>query len=430
MKAASTSVAKRVAVVGAGISGLASAYLLHRAGHQVSVFEAGSYFGGHTNTVDVTLEGKTWPVDTGFLVFNDRTYPNLIALFAELGIPAHESDMSFSVSLDNGRLEWAGTNLNTVFGQRRNLFSPRFLGMVRDILRFNRLSPQYLQETSAEPATLSQLLERHRYGQAFRDDYLLPMAAAIWSSAPRDILDFPAATFLRFCTNHGLLQVSDRPQWRTVKGGARQYVQTILGHLPDTRCNTPVLAVARRPEGVDVTTATGTERFDAVILATHAPQSLAVLSDADAEEAAILGAFRYQANLAILHTDTQLLPKRSSLWSAWNYFGGQSVGQQRPVCVSYLINRLQPVPFRSPVVVTLNPVWEPAAGTEIARFNYEHPVMDTAAIRAQEWLEGIQGRGGVWHAGAWTGYGFHEDGLRSALRVARHFGAMPSWGTL
>jgi predicted NAD/FAD-binding protein len=422
---------KRIAVIGAGISGLASAYFLNRR-HEVVLYEAGAYLGGHTNTVDVTLEGRTHGVDTGFLVYNERTYPNLIALFEELGVDSIASDMSFAVSMDGGALEWAGTSLDTVFAQRANLCSPRFLRMLWDLLHFNRNASGYLRQTGGEPLTLGQLLARQGYGAGFRDDYLLPMAAAIWSSAPRDILDFPAATFLRFCLNHGLLQVNGRPRWRTVAGGARHYVQKIAATLPACRLGTPVRAVRRGAAGgqVQVHTDAGADTYDEVVFATHAPATLGMLTDADAGERAILGAVRYQPNTAWLHTDTALMPQRRKLWSAWNYLSGARVDGARPVCVTYWLNQLQALPFQTPVLVTLNPHAPPRADAVLARFEYDHPIMDQAAIAAQQQLAQIQGVRGAWYAGAWCGYGFHEDGLKSALRIAAAFGAAPAWASL
>jgi predicted NAD/FAD-binding protein len=420
---------QRVAVVGAGIAGLASAYLLARR-HRVTLFEAADYLGGHTHTVDVRVEGIDAPVDTGFLVFNDRTYPNLIALFDELGVVSHRSDMSFSVSVDGGRLEWAGTNLNTVFAQRRNVLSPTFLGMLRDILRFNAAADRHLETASRDRCSVGELLAAEGYGAPFQHHYLLPMAAAIWSSAARDILQFPAATFLRFCLNHALLQVNSRPPWRTVLGGGRTYVTRIAATLDDIRLNTPVRGIRRDADGVTVMTdAAGPARFDAVVLAGHAPASLQLLDDADAQERGVLGTVRYQRNVAVLHTDPALLPRRRRVWSAWNYLSGHA-GQRdgrQPVCVSYLINQLQPLPFRTPVVVTLNPVPEPAPDTVLGRYDYAHPLLDLAAVDAQQRLPALQGRRRTWFAGAWTGYGFHEDGLKSALRVARDFGVAPAW---
>ncbi|MBM3117264.1 NAD(P)/FAD-dependent oxidoreductase [Jeongeupia naejangsanensis] len=419
----------RIAVVGAGIAGLASAWLLSRQ-HHVTLFEAGSRLGGHTNTVDVTLEGHTHPVDTGFLVFNDHTYPNLIALFDELGIGSHASDMSFGVSVDDGRLEWAGSSLRTVFAQHRNLVSPGFWRMLGDILRFNRLAENRLLATAGTDQTLATLLQRDGYGQRFADDYLLPMAGAIWSSSTRDILQFPAETFLRFCLNHGLLRLSNRPQWRTVAGGGREYVRRLAAAVADIRLDTPVWSVTRHAHGVQLHTDAGNEQFDAVVLATHAPQTLRMLADASERERAVLASVRYQPNTALLHTDATLLPKRRSVWSAWNYLGDVDAGQGRTTSVSYLINRLQPLPFDTPVIVTLNPTRWPAESKLLARFEYEHPLLDTAAIAAQQMLPALQGQRRTWFAGAWTGYGFHEDGLKSALRVAADFDLLPPWAKL
>ena len=423
-----TQARQKIAIIGAGISGLASAYFLARR-HDVVVYEAGGYIGGHANTVDATLEGRTFPVDTGFLVFNEATYPNLIALLDELGVDSYATDMSFGVSLDGGRFEWAGTSLDTVFAQRRRVMSPAFLGMLRDILRFNRAAESNLAASLVSPLSLEQLLAAGSYGAMFRDAYLLPMAAAIWSSAPADILQFPAATFLRFCLNHGLLQVNDRPQWRTVKGGAREYVRKITATLPAVRLNTKVVGVLRDDEGVTVRTHDGSERFDSVVFATHAPDTLRMLTDADVQERALLSAVRYQANTAYLHTDLSLMPQRRKVWSSWNYLGAASAAQDgaRAVCVSYWLNQLQALPCKSAVMVTLNPFSPPAAGKTIARFDYDHPIFDQAAISAQHTLASIQGKRRTWFAGAWTGYGFHEDGLKSALRVAADFSAAPPW---
>ncbi|MYN41371.1 FAD-dependent oxidoreductase [Duganella sp. FT109W] len=420
---------QRIAIVGAGISGLAAAYFLQRR-HDVVLFEAGSYLGGHANTVDIQVEGQHCAVDTGFLVYNEKTYPNLIALLDELGVQSIASDMSFGVSMDGGALEWAGTNLDTVFAQRRNALSPAFLGMLRDILHFNGHAEEFLLRSAADGATLGELLTRQGYGRLFRDGYLLPMAAAIWSSSPSDILAFPAATFLRFCLNHALLQVNDRPQWRTVRGGSRNYVQAIAATLADYRLKTPVRSLRRVDGQVLVETGAQTEIFDAVVLATHAPATLAMLSDASADERAILGAVRYQPNTAWLHTDARLMPQRRKVWSAWNYLSTHQTDGSRPVCVSYWLNQLQSLPFSTPVVVTLNPPTPPAADTVLARFEYDHPIMDQPAIDAQQALARIQGTNGLWYAGAWTGYGFHEDGLKSALRIAAAFDAAPAWMSL
>ncbi|MDR7051210.1 putative NAD/FAD-binding protein [Duganella sp. 3397] len=420
---------QRIAVIGAGISGLGSAYFLNRQ-HDVVLFEAGGYLGGHSNTVDVTLEGRTCGVDTGFLVFNERTYPNLIALFEELGVASIASDMSFGVSMDDGAMEWAGTSLDTVFAQRAHLLSPSFLGMIKDILHFNRHADAYLAQCLQTPVTLGALLRQHGYGERFREAYMLPMAAAIWSSSPRDILDFPAATFLRFCLNHGLLQVNDRPQWRTVAGGSRNYVAKMAATLPERRVASAVAGVRRENGQLVVSSSAGDEVFDAVVFATHAPTTLELLLDADADERAILGGVRYQPNRAWLHTDVRLMPRRRKVWSAWNYLSSPAQDGQRPVCVTYWLNQLQDLRFETPVLVTLNPHRPPAPETVHASFDYEHPIMDQSTIAAQQQLPSIQGKDGIWYAGAWTGYGFHEDGLKSALRVAAAFDVAPDWMVL
>jgi len=420
-----TNPSRRIAVVGSGIAGLSTAWLLAEQ-HQVTLFEAGDYFGGHSNTVDVTLEGATHPVDTGFLVHNDLTYPNLVPLLAHLGIPVHASDMSFGVSIHEPDIEWAGTNLASVFAQPSNLFRPKFIGMLRDILRFNREAERYLLEVRRTPMTLGELLAREKFGQAMQEWYLLPMAAAIWSAPVSAVLDFSAATFLSFCLNHRLLQIDQRPQWKTILGGSRLYVQAMLKRLTDARLACPVTRVQRTAECVVISSPRGDENFGAVVMACHAPTTLALLDPAPNEHR-VLSAIRYQANEAILHTDVALLPKRQKVWSAWNYMAAGGQGAERPVAVSYLINQLQPLPFKTPVIVTLNPHQPPDPAKVLARFSYEHPVLDQAASLAQLELPDLQGQQRTWFCGAWTGFGFHEDGLKSALRVARAFGVTPPW---
>ncbi|BAL27530.1 NAD(P)/FAD-dependent oxidoreductase [Azoarcus sp. KH32C] len=418
---------ERVAVVGAGISGLATAWLL-RYRYDVTLFEAGRYLGGHTNTVDVTLEGRTHPVDTGFLVYNDRTYPNLVALFTLLGVDSAESEMSFSVSLEEPGLEWAGSSLATVFGQKRNLFRRGFWAMLSDILRFNRESAAWLATHPQEPRSLRDFLEEGRYSRSFSDWYLLPMAAAIWSCPTGQMLDMPLATFVRFCQNHGLLQIFDRPRWRTVRGGGREYVNRIAGQLDDVRLACAVNGVRRVGHRLMVAHAHGSELFDHVVMACHGDQAKAILGDTASDgQRQVLGAIRYQRNRALLHTDPALLPRDRRLWSAWNYFAGAGRADGQPVGVSYLINKLQPLPFEAPVVVTLNPVREPDHGKLIAEFDYAHPIFDGPAIAAQQRLDAVQGEGSIWLAGAWGRYGFHEDGLVSALNVANRLGVRTPW---
>lgn len=418
----------RIAVVGSGIAGLSAAWLLSGQ-HQVTLYESGSYFGGHSNTVDVTLEGMTYPVDTGFLVHNDLTYPNLIELFRTLGLAVHASDMSFGVSIDEPDIEWAGTNLDTVFAQRSNLLRPAFLGMLKDIVRFNKYASEYLSQTRDTAVTLSDLLSREGYGQAMQHWYLLPMAAAIWSSSVKDIMGFPAHTFLAFCLNHRLLQIENRPQWKTVLNGSRTYVRAMLEKIRDARLHCPVHRVRRHAQSVEIVSASGTESFDAVVMACHAPTSLSLI-DAHEDEKQVLGGFRCQPNEAILHTDRALLPRREKIWSAWNYLSSTGLSGQRPVAVSYLLNKLQPLPFKTPVIVTLNPHRRPDPAQVIQTFDYEHPVMDVPAMQSQRQLANIQGVRRTWFCGAWAGYGFHEDGLKSALRVVRDMGISPPWSAV
>ena len=421
----------RVAIVGSGISGLAAAHAL-RGQANITLFEVGSYFGGHTHTVDVTLPGSTGErlvthgVDTGFLVFNERTYPNLIQLFAELGVETAKSDMSFSVkvpdAMNGAGLEWSGSSLSSVFTQRSNLWTPKFLRMLADIVRFNRVTTA-LARTNRDAdmqQPLGDFLRDEKFSDQFRDWYFLPMMGCIWSCPTDQMLQFPVATMIRFCHNHGLIQITDRPQWWTVKGGARHYVEKIVQGIADKRLNTPVRSVQRDEAGVRIVTSVGTEYFDKVILASHSDESLALLNAPSAAERDTLGAIRYQPNRAVLHTDVAVLPERQLAWAAWNYERAQSKGgESAGVCLHYLLNMLQPLPFAQPVVVSLNPVREIARKHIMGEFNYAHPVFDGAAIRAQKSVPLLQGRQHTFFCGAWTGYGFHEDGLKSGLEAAR-----------
>ncbi|MDO9439213.1 NAD(P)/FAD-dependent oxidoreductase [Hydrogenophaga sp.] len=426
----------RVAIVGSGIAGLAAAHTLQGLA-DVTLFEAGDYFGGHTHTVDVTLpDGQgtptTFGVDTGFLVLNERTYPNLLALFGALEVPIAKSDMSFSVQVPGAgpggdALEWSGSDLSSVFAQRRNLADPRFLRMLADILRFNRLASRLAEQRedqrpdSALWQPLREFLRAHRFSNEFRDWYFLPMMGCIWSCPTDQMLEFPVATMVRFCHNHGLLQVKNRPQWYTVAGGARQYVKKIVAAIGDKRLSSPVQQVLRDAEGVRVVTPGHVDRFDAIVMACHSSQALRVLgTDTSANEQAVLGAIRYQANRAVLHTDATVLPQSKRAWAAWNYERAAGSGaQSTQVCLHYLINRLQPLPVAQPVVVSLNPQREIVPTQVLGEYAYEHPVFDLDAIRAQACLPALQGQHHTWFAGAWTGYGFHEDGLKSGLQAAR-----------
>jgi predicted NAD/FAD-binding protein len=417
---------RRVAVIGSGISGLSVAHGLS-AHAQVTLFEAGTYFGGHTHTVDVTLDGVTHGVDTGFLVLNERTYPQLQRLLRELDVPISRSEMSFSVQVPDIGLEWSGNDLNSVFAQRRNLLRPHFWRMLSDVLRFNRIATAVAEagrdDDLDEP--IDAFLRRHRFSDAFRDWYFLPMIGCIWSCPLDQMLRFPIATMIRFCHNHGLIQVANRPQWYTVQGGARRYVDKMLAFVSDARLNTPVRSVRRLSDGhvdagVAVSTDAGTEHFDEVVMACHSDQSLALLADPTAAEIRVLGAIRYHPNRAVLHTDSSVLPKRRRAWAAWNYerSGHDGArGDQVAVCLHYLLNRLQPLPFKTPVLVSLNPVVEPRADTILGKFDYAHPVFDMAAIAAQQHVSALQGERRTWFCGSWTRYGFHEDGLVSGLAV-------------
>lgn len=413
----------RIAIVGSGISGLGAALRL-APHHRVTLFEADRRPGGHTHTVDVTLDGTCAAVDTGFLVFNERTYPELIALFDELDVPTARSDMSFSVSIGPHRFEWCGSNLATLLAQPRNALRPSFWRMINDILRFNRQATALAAGAARAAALdepLGEFLRREGYSSAFRDHYLLPMAAAIWSCPMRRMLQFPLGSFVRFFHNHGLLQVEGRPQWRTVAGGARQYVERILERLEDVRLGTPVRAVSRHTTAVDgkvrIVTDAGTEVFDHVVLACHSSQSLRLLADADRDERAVLSAVPYQSNRAWLHTDTTLMPRRRAAWAAWNYLSNGD--REAPeVSVTYWLNRLQPLPFATPLLVSLNPLAPPAPDKVVACIDYEHPIFEAGSAAAPRRLAGLQGRSNTWFAGAWTGYGFHEDGLKSGLAVA------------
>jgi len=409
----------RIAIVGSGIAGLGTAWLLTKQGHAVSLFEADTRLGGHTATVDVTLEGQTFPVDTGFLVFNDRTYPKLIALFDELGVDSVASEMSFSCRVDRHRLEWAGTDLRSLFAQPANALRPAFWRMLADIARFNRSTQAMVEDNRVWSVSLGEFLDAENYSAPFRDWYLLPMAAAIWSAPRRDILEFPLPTFVHFCRNHGLLQITDRPRWRTVQGGGRMYVQKIAAQLPDVRVGTPVRRIMRKKDGVEIDTAGRPgEAFDTVVLACHSDSALALLGDPSHSEQRLLAAVRYQPNRVVLHTDAALLPRARRAWSAWNYLATDDPSGRRPVAVSYLINKLQPLPCATPVIVTLNPPIEPDAARVLQEFEYSHPLLDSAAIAARDGIAQLQGERNTWYAGAWLGYGFHEDGLASAHAVA------------
>lgn len=409
---------RHVAVIGSGISGLSAAWLLSR--HcRVTLLEAEGRPGGHSNTVDVvTPEGKC-PVDTGFIVYNEWNYPNLVRLFQTLGVKTEASDMSFSASLNDGSFEYSGTSFMTMIGQKSNVIRFRFWQMVSDILRFYRHAPQAARRAEAVEMTLGDFLDREGYSKSFVDNHILPMGAAIWSTTAREMRSYPLLAFIRFFESHGLLSLVNRPVWRTVSGGSREYVSRILDDFSgDVRVNAPVSKVSRTADGVRIEYGGGEGLFDDVVIATHADQALAMLENADAEERALLGAFKYTHNTAVLHSDVNLMPKRRRVWSSWNYIGDRSGSPDQQLCVSYWMNKLQNLKTSAPVFVTLNPCRPVRQDLVHASFDYTHPLFDTAAIEAQRKLWSIQGRGGVWYCGAHFGSGFHEDGLQSGLAVA------------
>ncbi|HEV2675456.1 MAG TPA: FAD-dependent oxidoreductase [Aliidongia sp.] len=421
----------RIAVVGAGISGLGCAWLLNRQ-HEITVYEAAERLGGHSNTVDVAGPSGPVAVDTGFIVYNELNYPNLTRLFDHLGVRTKRSIMSLGLSFDDGRLEYAGDTVAGLFAQRRNLLKPAFYGMVAEILRFYRQAPAVLTLPDADSPTLGAYLHRHRYSRRFINQHLLPMAAAIWSCPAEQMLEFPVTSFVRFCDNHGLLKVSDRPDWRTVDGGSREYVARLAAPFADRiRLGAPVQAIRRTGRGVEVTERSGlTQHFDQVVLACHGDQAARMLVDASPSEAEIIGSFRYQRNRAILHRDPKLMPRRRRVWSSWNYLAREQANPSAAsVSVTYWMNRLQSLGDAPDLFVSLNPIDEPHPTLVEREFFYDHPVFDQRAMAAQRRLPGLQGAGGVWFCGSYCGWGFHEDGFSAGLAVARALGVEPPWRT-
>lgn len=409
----------QIAVVGSGIAGLASAWLLSRE-HEVTLFEANGYFGGHTHTHDVEQQGRRYRVDSGFIVFNPAHYPLLTRMFRELNVASQPTTMSFSVQCEASGLEYNAATLDGLFCQRRNLCSPRFLGMVRDLMRFYRAAPALLNSPHPGP-TLREYLSEHAYGEAFREEHLVPMASALWSSPRARILEFPARYLVQFMVNHQMLQAGDRPQWRVVRNGSSSYVQAMRACWPvRERANCPVRAIRRHAARSAVESAAGIEHFDQVVLACHSDQALALLADADERERSILGAMAYQRNDAVLHTDAGVLPKRRKAWAAWNAWLPRDPGEA--CTVSYCMNLLQGIESPQPFVVTLNRCAAVDPDKVLSRMQYHHPLYSHASVAAQARKAEIQGRRRTWFAGAYWGWGFHEDGMRSAVEVAAALG--------
>ncbi len=407
-----------IAVIGSGISALSAAWHLSRQ-HRVTLFERDSRLGGHSNTVDVNTGDGSVRVDTGFIVFNPASYPNLVALFDHLGVDTPDTNMTFSASLDDGGYEYSGSGALGLFGQMSNLASPGHWRMIADITRFFK---QASADASSIDVTLSlgDWLRQNRYSEAFVRNHLTPMAAAIWSTPSAQVLDFPAASFMRFFANHGLLKVRNRPAWRTVAGGSRQYVQKLVAEGRfDVRTNCGVAGVSRQPDGVTIRDCHGrAHRFDHVVIGTHADEALAMLDDADAMESGLLGKFGYSNNLAVLHTDPAHMPRRRRLWSSWNYIERADEAGQKQLTVSYWMNSLQPLKTDTDLFVTLNPSGAVDPSRVLRQFNYTHPMFNSAAMTAQQDLWDLQGRRRTWFCGSYFGYGFHEDGLQSGLAVA------------
>lgn len=415
----------KIAVIGTGISGMSAAWLLSQ-NNDVTVYEREHRIGGHSNTFLIEKDNeRPLPVDTGFIVFNEHTYPNLTALFAHLEVETAPSEMSFAVSLDSGKLEYSGTGFSGLFAQQRNLFNPRFWMMLRDLLRFYRDTPSHAGKLGL--IGLGEFLEREGYGAAFRDDHLLPMAAAIWSAPASTLLEYPAEAFIRFCDNHGLLKLSNRPLWRTVKGGSRSYVERLTASYKDrVKVGCAAQSVLRGVNHVEVTNINGeTDVFDHVVIASHADETLGLLADPSPMEQRLLSAFRYSINHAVLHEDESLMPNRRSVWSSWNYLGHrQEANAGSQLCVTYWMNRLQSLETDRQYFVTLNPRHQPDPQKVLHTQTYTHPVFDGLAMQAQKQLWQMQGERNTWYCGAYFGSGFHEDGLQAGLGVAEDLGGL------
>lgn len=423
----------KIAIIGSGVAGLGAAYALSQK-YDVTLYERDSRFGGHANTRVINVEGEEIAVDTGFIVYNEVNYPNLTALFAHLGTPTKPSDMSFGFSMKGGQFEYACDNLNKIFAQRLNILKPSFWGAFRDVMRFIKIAPQQLANDEIGDISLGDWLKREGFGELFRDGFILPMGGAIWSTPTDKMTAFPARNLLTFFDNHDLYTgLAAAIQWRTVDGGSHAYVDQIIEHLgPNAQTNRAVNSVIRLGGKVEINFADG-ERdvVDQVIFACHAPDACAMLNAQDPEEAEVLGAFHTTQNTAILHRDPSLMPKRKKVWSSWSMITDDIHNSKgladEPVSLTYWMNRLQTLPTNHDIFVTLNAQRRPDPALTIAEYSYAHPGYDSVTFAAQARLDNVQGRGGVWYAGAWTGWGFHEDGLKSGLRVAAALGARPDW---
>ena len=412
----------KIAVIGTGIAGMAAAWLLNIR-HSITVYEQNDWIGGHSHTVDVHSAHGPIRVDTGFIVYNEVSYPNLTALFNYFGVPTKPSEMSFSASLDSGGFEYAGTNLNGLFGQRSNIISPRFWRMAKDIIRFYREAPSVLNRPADNTLSLGEYLEREGYDQRFVDDHLMPMGAAIWSTTAADMASYPAQAFVRFFQSHGLLLLKNRPQWRTVEGGSYEYVRRLAESYRERIRLVAVKNVVRKEDKVMVIDRDGgTNAFDHVVFASHADETLRMMSDPSSEERRLLGAWQYTSNRAVLHSDPSLMPKRRQVWSSWNFLEGDASAK---LCVTYWMNRLQALETDESFFVTLNPIREPQANTKHNEFIYTHPYFNQAALATQRELWSLQGGRRTWFCGSYFGYGFHEDALQSGLAVAEQLGGVP-----
>lgn len=419
---------RKIAVIGGGIAGLGAAWSLSRR-HDVTLFERGARVGGHANTVTLDLDGAAVPVDTGFIVYNAPNYPNLVALFDATGVKSAATDMSFGVSLDGGRLEYAGSNLRGLFAQPTNAVRRRFWQMLRDIRRFYSSAQAYLAAGVAG-LSIADLLAREAYSDAFLDDHLIPMAAAIWSASRRDIERYPADAFIRFFDNHGLLNLRDRPEWRTVCGGSENYVARVLRDATlSVRTGACVAGVRRDADGVRIRDSRGhTEHFDEAVIATHADEALQLLDDPSPRERDVLQEFSYSSNIACLHEDPSLMPRRRAAWASWNYLRDVAVADQgAPLCVSYWMNKLQHLDTARNLFVTLNPTTPPPDALTHGIYHYDHPIFTAGTSAAQEQSRWLQGAAGTWFCGSYLGHGFHEDALQSGLWVAEQLGCERPW---